>query len=187
MLTLYVKSCFINAIYLQKMITFIHTILCLILYNTYNYSIKSWCSLTPQYIQKEKNIIYVTRHDVWCWFQSISYTAQSFKQNVIAACKGIVEKGSEWDNIKKESSRGSPFVISWKHMTSTCSVSCSEFFITVTVSMSRQTQQIACAKVSMPRFHRELNRSKCMQSKKHMGRYSISLWLRWLSCPQSLQ
>ncbi len=52
-------------------------------------------------------------------------------------------------------------------MASICSVSCSEFFITVTVLMSRQTQQIACAKVSMPRFRWELNRLKCMQSKKH--------------------
>lgn len=54
-----VKSCFINAIYLQRLSTFIHTIPCL-LYNT-------WIMVSfNTSIQKVKKTINVTRHDVWC-------------------------------------------------------------------------------------------------------------------------
>lgn len=113
------KIMFHQCIYLQRLSTFIHTILRLILYNTYNYSIKSWCPLTPSY-KIAKNIIYVTRHDMWCWFQSISYTAQSFKQNVIAACQKISEKAVNQIISRRNHQQG-------KHMASTCSVSCSEF------------------------------------------------------------
>lgn len=57
---------------------------------------------------KVKNIIYVTRHDVWCWFQSISCTAQSFKQNVIAAGEGISEKAVSQIVLRRNHQEGLP-------------------------------------------------------------------------------
>lgn len=47
------------------------------------------------------------------------------------------------------------FGFSWKHMAYICSVSCSEFFITVTVMISNQTQHIA----SDHAFFKVINRS----------------------------
>ena len=104
---------------------------------TYNPS-----SYIVQYLQLQKR----KQYNMWCWFQSISNTAKSLKQNVIAACKGISEKAVSQIISRRNHRKGLPlfFVFSWKHMASTCSVSCSEFFITVTVLMSQQTQQIVC-------------------------------------------
>lgn len=49
---------FINVTYLQKLSTSIHTIICLILYNNYSYSI-AWCPLTPTVNIKKQRISYM--------------------------------------------------------------------------------------------------------------------------------
>lgn len=103
----------------------------------YFYSIKSWKHLNRY--KKERIIIYVP--SMMC---DAGFICSHIIHTQCHSCmKRVFWKGSESDNMKKESSWGSPFVFLGK--TSTCSVSCSELFITVTVLTSNQT---AFAKVS---------------------------------------
>lgn len=176
MLTLYVKSGFMNSIYIQQLRTFIHTIPYSILYNTYNYTIQFWCPLKTQYKKVNQIIVIIMiKYDhAWCVMlvsKNLLYTIIQTKCN---SCRQRdFRKGSESDKINKESSTEFPFSFgfSGKHLASICSVSCSEFLITVTVSMSNQTHK--SGKVSMPRFHYELNtvdqNVKCMNSKKQVS------------------